>query len=105
MNAPTLLDQSLDWIKHVGLVLLLHHVVTAIVTAAFRPRTPEEEAAMQAKHPWAFKAWQGAKATGLDSPAFWKWVVSLFFARALKPAEQAAQDAGVPPEPPTLPGA
>lgn len=94
------LSQSLDWFRHVGLVLLLHYVATAVITAVFRKRTPEEEAKLAIDRPRFAKLLKLARATGLDSPEAWKWIVSILFARTLKAASQEASDAGVPPEPP-----
>ena len=100
MASPTdTLSESLNWFRHVGVVLLAHYVLTAIVTATFRQRTPEELAKLAERVPLRYKALMFAKTTGLDTPVAWKWILSLLFARTLRAAEASAQEAGVPVDP------
>jgi hypothetical protein len=102
-SSPDTLVQGLEWFKHAGLTLLLYHIFTGLVTYAFRKRTPEELDAMAKGSPRLFKLLKLAEATGLNSPAAWKWAVSLVFAKTIHDAQESAAAAGVPAEPPVVP--
>ncbi len=96
--------QGLEWAKHAGLLLLLWHIVSSLMTHFFRDRSTEELAGMKARSPRTYGFLMLCKAAGLDSPQTRQILTGIVFgqlAMATAPkSDPRTAETDPPPAPP-----